>query len=224
MRLQADQWSFCNVARRVDPELLDELPFDDPEAIRSRRELGLINWLMGNFRWIREELEESGAARVVELGSGDGAFLKSLADTGLELVGIDLAPRPDALPGRIDWVQGDAREVLGSALRPKTVVVANHLLHQFEDEELAALGAAMQDCEQVLACEPLRALRTRVQGVSLWPLLNRVTRYDMLVSIRAGFRRGELPELLGLEGPEWAREERCTGRGAYRLSARRVSG
>ncbi len=60
-----------------------------------------------------------------------------------------------------------------------------------------------------------------MQGVSLWPLLNRVTRYDMLVSIRAGFRRGELPALLGLERAEWELEERCTLRGAYRLSARR---
>ena len=34
--------------RRVEPELLDALPADDPRAVRSREDLRRINRLMGN--------------------------------------------------------------------------------------------------------------------------------------------------------------------------------
>jgi hypothetical protein len=211
------------VSRVVKPELLDELAFDDPDARRSRRELEWINALMGNFRWIRRELAAVGVTRVLELGASTGALLTTLQSTGRELVGFDLAPRPEDLPGGISWVQGDVRAVFAEALDGATVVVANHLLHQFSDDDLRRMGAALSGCDGIVACEPLRATRTRVLGVSLWPMLNRVTRADMLVSIRAGFRRGELPALLGLDRACWEIAERCTWRGAYRLSARRRS-
>ena len=42
--------------RQVLPELLDHLQADDPEAIRSRRDLRVINFLMGNERWILSSL------------------------------------------------------------------------------------------------------------------------------------------------------------------------
>ncbi|MFP6878329.1 MAG: class I SAM-dependent methyltransferase [Roseibacillus sp.] len=212
---------FRAVGRVVQPELLDELPFDDPDALRSRRDLRFINGVMGNFRWMRRRLAGRAEGRVIELGAGDGAFLRELPQTGLELVGLDLAPRPTDLPPEIKWVQGDVQEVLAENVKEGGIVVANHLLHHFEEAQLRDLGRTMRRGEEIHICEPLRALRTRVQGVSLWPLLNRVTRYDMLVSIRAGFRRGELPELLGIEPGEWELTERCTLRGAYRLSARR---
>ena len=38
--------------RVVIPELLDHLPADEPEALRSRRDLRRVNWLMGNERWL----------------------------------------------------------------------------------------------------------------------------------------------------------------------------
>ena len=44
------------MARRVDPEWLDELPAHDPRAQRSRRDLVRINALMGNV-----QIERKGA-------------------------------------------------------------------------------------------------------------------------------------------------------------------
>jgi hypothetical protein len=54
------------------------------------------------------------------------------------------------------------------------------------------------------------------QGRLLFPILNRVTKHDMIVSIRAGFRGSELAAALG---PEYAERELIlqeTWAGAYR--------
>jgi hypothetical protein len=48
-----------------------------------------------------------------------------------------------------------------------------------------------------------------------------VTRHDMPASIRAGFRKGELAALLGLDRSAWIIEETETLRGSLRFSATR---
>jgi len=61
--------------RVVIPELLDHLPADDPEALRSRRDLRRINFLMGNERWICRSVcrfPEEANRGIVEIGAGDG--------------------------------------------------------------------------------------------------------------------------------------------------------
>lgn len=209
------------VERVVRPELLDELSFDDPEAIRSRDDIGRINWLMGNHRWFRRALGRLGNGPVIEIGSGNGRLLSILHGLGREVLGVDLTPRPGGLSTGIGWVQGDAREALGRLLAGGEMVIANHLLHQFQDEELAELGEVLAEAGGVLACEPLRARRARWGLRLLSPICNRVTLHDGLVSIEAGFQRGELPRLLGLDPGSWHISEDITLRGAYRLVARR---
>ena len=62
--------------RVVIPELLDHLPEDDPHAMRSRRDLRRINFLMGNERWILGTLArfpDSSRGGIIELGAGMGA-------------------------------------------------------------------------------------------------------------------------------------------------------
>ena len=76
--------------------------------------------------------------------------------------------------------------------------------------------------EAVCLCEPWRVPLARWLGRGLHPWLGEVTRHDMGVSIRAGFRRGELAGLLGL-GAGWAWRERTDLRGAIRLVARRAA-
>ena len=73
-------------------------------------------------------------------------------------------------------------------------------------------------CGVLCFSEPWRSRWALLQGRLLWPFLGRVTRHDMAVSIRAGFRRGELPALLGL-GDEWTVQEQCTRLGACRMVA-----
>lgn len=93
------------LARCVEPELLDELPPDDPGAVWSRQDLLRLNAWMGHSRLMaralqdREPSQARGAVpgeslraadgsrpnrnpksrRIVELGAGDGRFLLRVA-------------------------------------------------------------------------------------------------------------------------------------------------
>lgn len=206
--------------RSVLPEILDHLPADDPEAVRSRRDLRRINFLMGNERWIFRAIQkfpDAAARGIVELGAGDGALISKLSVmfSKVELTACDLAPRPATLDSRVRWRQGDLlsdRHDLSGG-----VLIANLFLHHFEGEALRALGTLCEGFEIVVFCEPDRARIPHLLGASIWPWVNRVTRHDMHVSIDAGFVKGELPALLGLEPKWWKISETSTWRGARRV-------
>ena len=57
--------------------------------------------------------------------------------------------------------------------------------------------------------------------LALQPLFgaSHVTRHDAVVSIAAGFRAGELPELLGFDDGNWDYRCHTTALGAYRMVA-----
>ncbi len=215
---------FVSMQRLVEPEILDRLPADDPEAIRSRADLRRINGLMGNERWLVRQILQQLSARkgVWEIGAGEGGLLRRLAalDSGLPLTGCDLAPRPDDLPGRIVWRQGDVFDELPR--QSGGVLVANLFLHHFEDPALAKLGTLLGNFDALCINEPHRSSLALAQSSLLLPFVNRVTRHDMPVSIRAGFRRGELPERLGLMNGRWRVREETTWRGALRMLAWRI--
>lgn len=209
--------------RRVQPELLDSLPADDPEAIRSRRELRLINAIMGNHRWLGREIRRQlrPGWRLLELGAGDGSLGARLAGRGVcaasQLAGLDLAPRPVCWPAGATWTRGD---VLAEPLPDAEVVVANLFLHHFDSVALARLGARLPDsCRVLIASEPSRRQLHLAQAglLALLALLGRVTRHDMMVSIRAGFRGGELAAALGIGTWECAIGSSVLG--AHRLCA-----
>jgi hypothetical protein len=65
--------------RIVEPELLDELPPEDPRAARSRRDLKRINAWMGNAKIMASALQklfpQNPPRQIVEIGAGDGRFL-----------------------------------------------------------------------------------------------------------------------------------------------------
>lgn len=205
--------------RDVQPELLDDMPGDDPRARRSRRDLVMINRLMGNYRWVRQAVRWAREERdlpVWELGAGDGRLLELVAEGGADVTGLDLQSRPEGLDEGVRWREGDVLDLLQEGIGG--VVVANLFLHHFQDEQLAALGSLLEGCEVVCASEPWRSRLSVMEGRLLYPFVNDVTRHDMMVSIRAGFRRGELPEALGL-GDEWQVREECTKLGACRMLA-----
>src|SRR5262249_23979567 len=69
--------------RRLEPELLDQLPADDPRAMRSRRDLKRVNAWMNNASHIaRALLKHAGSEpprTIVDLGSGDGQLALRVA-------------------------------------------------------------------------------------------------------------------------------------------------
>jgi hypothetical protein len=154
---------------------------------------------------------------VHELGAGDGLLLSKIAGLGFRPCGYDLSSRPADLCESALWQRGDFLE---SESPFKGIVAGSLVLHHLEAEELEQLGKRLQSADCLLFVEPLRSRWSLLQGYGLRSFLGPVTRHDMMVSIRAGFRPGELPLALGLkEG--WKVEEATTFRGGYRLKATR---
>ena len=206
--------------RVVIPELLDHLHADDPEARRSRRDLRRINFLMGNERWVCRTVSrfpDAAHRGIVEIGAGDGLLCNKLADLVPQaaVAAYDLAPRPVGLAARIEWQRGDI--FASPAPAGGGVLVANLFLHHFQGEALTALGEWIGNFEVLVFNEPDRAKLPHVLGGTLHPWINRVTRHDMHVSIRAGFAAGEISRLLGLDASGWQTRESSTWRGARRV-------
>jgi hypothetical protein len=193
--------------RQVRPEILDSLPADHPDARHSRRDLRLVNRIMGNHRWILRILPGvlRPGERVLELGAGDGELGCRLAGMGIAVDGLDTAPRPGNWPkGRL-WHTADLRDFDG--YHRYGAVVGNLIFHQFDDPTLARLGRVLGGAVRVIvAREPSRSWLSRALFIGLAPLFgaNRVTRHDGRVSIDAGFSADELPKALGLDPGNWA--------------------
>jgi hypothetical protein len=208
--------------RTLKPELLDSLPPDHPDAQRSRRDLVLINRIMGNHRWIARTLPAlvRPGERVLELGAGTGELGQRLAHSGVISDGLDLVPRPDTAAPSARWHQSDLLTFPGYLRYP--TIVGNLILHHFSDDQLRQLGARLRESARlVIACEPWRDRRCQLLFKVLAPLFgaNHVTRHDAIVSIAAGFRAGELPAALGLDDGNWDYRCHTTALGAYRMVA-----
>lgn len=197
--------------RVVEPELLDDLPGNDPRALRSRRDLRMINGIMGNDRWILKQILEG--ETMVELGAGAGVLTRKLLSKG-RVTGLDFLEKPKDL--EVEWSQGNLFQTM-----PKSegeTVVANMILHHFDDEGLEQLGKLIQSRKRLIAVEPYRSKNTLLRGKLIWPLVGSVTRHDMMVSIRAGFQTGEIQEALRL-GSAWKWREEISMLGSIRVEA-----
>jgi hypothetical protein len=211
--------------RTLQPELLDSLPPDHPDALHNRRDLRLTNAITGTHRWIARTVPTllQPGERALELGAGTGELGRKLAAAGLACDGLDLWPRPDDWPSACGWHREDLMRFTG--FEHYTVVFANFLLHQFSDADLARLGTRLRhaNVRAIVACEPVRCRRSQVLFRVLGPVLgaNHVSLHDAHVSIAAGFRGEELPRTLGLPPTEWRVRCNSTWLGIYRLVAQR---
>jgi hypothetical protein len=208
--------------RRLEPEWLDSLDAGDPRAVRARRDLRVINALMGNESWILRQIAarpEAAERGIVEIGSGDGYLLRRLARLG-PATGCDLAPRPAGLPAEIVWRQGD----LFAMVEPPSdgILVANLILHHFDHDALLRLAKIAEGFETIFAVEPHRTRGALALAGLLLPFMSEVTRHDMPVSIQAGFAIGELAGDLGLSSG-WSVTETSHWRGSLRFVARRLA-
>ena len=200
--------------RVVVPEILDELSYDDPRAIRSRRDLKLVNWFMRGQSWILKELDElvgsGGVKRIVELGAGDGGMISACCGkfSEVECIAVDLIPRPVGVHDDVYWHEGDLFEYEG--YEEGTVVIANLFLHHLLEDQLKALGEKAKSIKAFLCAEPYRATVPLYFGKVIYPFINDVTRHDMVVSIKAGFKQAELPYLLG-DHFDWKEEKGLFG-------------
>lgn len=212
------------VLRHLQPELLDSLPVDHPDALHSRRDLVLINRLMGNARWFRASLAAHlrPGERVLELGAGTGELAQNLRALGPLIDGIDRVPLPQGWPASARWHQADIEQFTGWNDYP--VVMGNLILHHFSEDSLRTLGAALTGHARLLIFnEPARRRYLQRVWAMAAPLAgaNPVTQHDGYVSIGAGFCADELPHSLGLDPLRWDWRVTTTWLGAYRLIAQR---
>ena len=216
--------------RLVKPELLDDLPHDDPAAIGSRGDIARLNRVMGSGRILKEHLRQGtgrqAPRRIVELGAGDGTFMLRLArqlSREWKSVQVVLVDRRNALTAetragfaalgwRLETAVADVFDWLQKSDVKTDMMIANLFLHHFQEKELArllALAAARTDF--FAACEPRRALLPLAFSRMVGLLgCNAVTRHDAAVSVRAGFAASELSALWPAK-LEWRLQERSAG-------------
>ena len=206
--------------RVVQPELLDSLPSEAPEAVASRRDLRRINWFMGNGRLIGRELfrrrhlpgssAPRGETTLAELGAGDGTMLLKILRSqardwhGGRIFLVDRQPvvTSETLDGfrRLGWQVDIVADDVFTWLRnaPMTdMMMTNLFLHHFETSALGELLRLVGERTRAfVACEPRRSAFALL-GCRMLRLIgcNHVTRHDALVSVRAGFKGAELGEL-----------------------------
>jgi len=212
--------------RVVAPEILETLHDEDPHAIQGRADLLKVNWIMGNHRWLLRTLqrERQPGEHLCELGAGDGALSRKILKRAVcaphELHAVDLAAQPADWPAGAFWHRGD---LFAQPLPECEILIANLFLHHFTSEQLTLLGARLSPKTRlILAAEPARHRFHQISGRLFSRLagLNHVTRHDMQVSIRAGFRGDELPAALGLQAP-WTWQCRARPFGSIRILIRR---
>ena len=200
--------------RVVLPEILDHLDPADPAALRSRSDLRRIHLLMGNSRWLHSAIPKD-ARSILEIGAGEGCLVRSLSKQipTARVTGVDLIPGPPDL----NWQQGDLFCILADT--SDEVLVGMMILHHFSDEQLRQLGSLLGNFQSLFFCEPWRSPVSLYLGAAMSPFFNSVTRHDLPTSVKAGFRQGELPGLLGLNERDWQLTESIDWRGALRLRA-----
>ena len=213
-------------SRVLQPELLDELPADDPLAVHSRRDLQRVNKLMGHARFLAHALSQlpSPPRHIVEIGCGDGSLLadtlarfRLVAPLTIDLVDRQPVVKPDVLQklrgvgATVNVLRTDVHHWLESSPSiTADVVIANLFLHHFDDAQLKRLLAGLaRRTRCFVACEPRRS-SVALTGARLLGLIgcNRVTRHDAVISVRAGFRDRELTELWPVRGEQVAQEQR----------------
>lgn len=204
-------------SRTIEPELLDTITADDPRAIRARYDLRRVNTIMGHTKIWKRLLHERISpeqnqlpVNIVELGSGDGTLMLQLARTlatqwpRSRLFLTDRHPAVNnktldafaALGWQVVIVEADIMDWINNMPRCD-LVVANLLLHHFNDRQLAGLFSHIAGRTGFFAaCEPRRS-SFALLGSHLLGLIGcgPVARYDAVVSVHAGFSGTELSAL-----------------------------
>ena len=228
------------MTRIIEPEWLDELPADDPDAVRSRRDLHRVNAWMRHYDLMADALQNhlnrNPSKHLIELGAGDGEFLLRIAgkiapnclNLSVTLLDRKNLVRPETLSGfeSLGWhaeaVTADVFE-WSRTLQSADIVIANLFLHHFYDISLAGLFRAIADRTRLfIGLEPRRAFWPLLCSRLLWGIgCGPVTQHDAVLSVRAGFEGDELSRLWPA-GDNWQLTERPAGPFSHLFIARRV--
>lgn len=208
--------------RTIEPEILDELPANDPRAVASRRDLRRLNYWLNHHRLVKNSILKAFPAdlphTLVEIGSGDGRFASQTlsyldeawpVDGTRDIYLVDRQTQADpGLRGQFEEYGWNAHSVQADIFDwlPKQqafdCIIANLFLHHFEPVKLLSLFEMIAAHTKVfIACEPRRCRTALIGGyVLVYATCSSVTRHDAIVSIRAGFKDNELTRLWPMQG------------------------
>lgn len=225
--------------RVLQPEWLDFLPPDDPQARRSRRDLRRVNRLMNHPALMAEAFRHVSSSSVpgslAELGAGDGHFLLQVArrlspawpKVKVTLLDLQDNVSPAALAAltALGWsVETVVTDVFQWRPDRADLVVANLFLHHFNDARLVSLlDLISAHASLFVALEPRRARWPLFCSHWLWAAgCNRVTCHDAVVSVRAGFSGRELSALWP-DRRHWSLQEQSAGWFSHLFIARKIN-
>jgi ubiquinone/menaquinone biosynthesis C-methylase UbiE len=223
----------------IGTELLDD-PRADPGAVRRELlDIARLNTLFGGTRAVVEALEPffrgsgdvrrgtcDGAWTLLDVGTGSGdialAAKAAARRHGIELttIGLDLNPTAAmiACAAGVPTFVADGN-ALPVAPRSVDVIVASQVLHHLAGPVAVRWIAAFDRvARRAVVLADLRRSRLAMAGVwaaSIGLAMNGVTRHDAVLSLRRGYTKGELDEMLRQAGV------RTTAR--YRRGARIVA-
>lgn len=237
-----------SLARSVQPEWLDQLPHDDPRAVRSRHDLRRVNFVLGSHGILLRALDavvgSTPPRRIIEIGAGEGMQMLRLAQARgrrwprVEAVVLDRQPvvADDTLDAiretgwDVEMIIADVFDSLPDTpsklpVAERAVVFANLFVHHFERERLTRLihGIAA-NARAFVCCEPRRSRANSVASRLLGLVgCNDVSRHDALLSVHAGFRDHELAALWPeRERAAWRFLERRAGLFSHLFAATRI--
>lgn len=195
---------------------------DDPNLSQEALQLALsdirrVNRLLGghaaSLEGFRSLLSENpdGVLRVVDMGCGDGEFLRCFADhcrrTGreVELLGWDMNPKSLEMAREASRqypeVRYECRNVLrDSNLPDQSIVICNLFLHHFSTPQIEDLLLRWKESGAIAVI--INDLHRNALAYYLFRLFGAifmkspVARYDGAVSIRRGFVKSELKSVL----------------------------
>jgi hypothetical protein len=218
--------------RHIEPEILDDLPSNDPRAIKSRRDLQRLNLWLGHRRILSNALDASlwpnNAPHLAEIGCGDATLatrvIRKIPPGTITLVDRQGPVEPRTLRKfqhigwKAEFVQADVFQWLPAQPRIDCIYT-NLFLHHFTAKQLRELFSIIASrTSAFIACEPRRTMQSLIGCYILaYTTCSAVTRHDAPVSIRAGFRDKELSALWP-EG-EWNLFEEPAGIGSHVFKA-----
>lgn len=203
--------------RALISEKMDDLHLEEKELALALSDIRRVNRLLGGHAASLSGLQPylgkspSGPLRVVDLGCGDGAFLRVLAthcrslDIKAELIGWDMNPKSLEMAANASAsfpeIRYECRNILDFPVLPAhSHVVCNLFLHHFSTPEIAAL------LDNWIRQKPLSVLindlhRHPLAYYLFWVfgaifMKSGVARHDGAASIRRGFRKNDLKSIM----------------------------
>lgn len=187
--------------RSREPELLDA-GVSHEEAARNLADLRVVNRFLSGRRLLLDAVAPHlpAGGRLLDVGCASGdlpAFILERLAPPLVAVGLDVKPAHlRDVPPTVRPVVADMRAPLPFPDGAFDVVTASLVLHHFDDEDLASLLQRLYRlaARALVVSDLHRAAVPHLFGQVAFPLLFRspVSVHDGLVSIRRGFRPGEL--------------------------------